>query len=105
MTSPLERKLKITGPIVVTANRVADGVVIYRTSAGGWSTDLEAAAIATTLPIATELLSGAMADDLHAVGAYVAPVKLTPEGRALPGNLREHIRRSGPTIAFAALGD
>ena len=32
MTSPLEqKKIKITGPSVVTANRTRDGVVIYRT--------------------------------------------------------------------------
>ena len=40
MTSPLEqKKIKITGPSVVTANRTWDGAVIYRTAAQGWSTD------------------------------------------------------------------
>ena len=34
MTSPLEqKKIKITGPSVVTANRTWDGAVIYRTAA------------------------------------------------------------------------
>ena len=27
MTSPLQQKIKITGPVVVTANRVTDGAV------------------------------------------------------------------------------
>ena len=41
MTSPLEqKKIKITGPSVVTANRTWDGAVIYRTAAQGWSTEL-----------------------------------------------------------------
>ena len=40
MTSPLEQKIRITGPSIVTANRTCDGAVIYRNRAKGWSTDL-----------------------------------------------------------------
>ena len=98
MTSPLEQKLKVKGPVVVTANRTRDGVVIYRTGAGGWTTDLAAAAIVTTTPAAQELLNGAIADDVGAVQAYVVPVELTADRRVLPGNLRERIRVAGPTI-------
>jgi hypothetical protein len=89
MTSPLEQKIKITGPVVVTANRVGDGVVIYRRADGGWSTDLDAAAIAT---------NAATAGELRAVGSYIAPVKLSRDGEVRPGNLRELIRLRGPTI-------
>jgi Protein of unknown function (DUF2849) len=32
------------------------------------------------------------------VGAYPAPVEITPGGHILPGNLRERIRSSGPTF-------
>ena len=32
MTSPLQQKLKITGPVVITANRLGDGAVVYRTA-------------------------------------------------------------------------
>ncbi len=42
MTSPLQQKIKITGPSVVTANRTWDGVVIYRDAHKGWTTDLAA---------------------------------------------------------------
>ena len=35
MTSPLQQKIKITGPSMVTANRTWDGVVIYRTASQG----------------------------------------------------------------------
>jgi hypothetical protein len=41
-----------------------------------------------------------VADDLGAVGAYIAPVEITDGGRIEPGNLREQIRRSGVTIGL-----
>jgi hypothetical protein len=98
MTSPLEQKLKVKGPVVVTANRLRDGVVIYRTADAGWTTDLAAAVVVTTTPAAHELLKAAVADDVGAVQPYVAPVELTPDRGVLPGNLRERIRVAGPTI-------
>ena len=100
MTSPLQQKLKVTGPVIVTANRLGDGAVIYRTARASWSTDLAQAAVVTTAPAAGELLTAALADRLGAVDAYVAPVKLTAERRVIPGNLRERIRSEGPTIAL-----
>jgi hypothetical protein len=98
MTSPLEQKIKITGPVVVTANRVGDGAVVYRSAEGGWTTALAAAAVATKAADAQEMVRAAVADDLRAVGPYIAPVKLTGGGEVLPGNLRERIRLRGPTI-------
>ena len=98
MTSPLQQKLKITGPVVVTANRLGDGAVVYRTLDGSWSTTLGEAAVVDTAPAATALLAAAVADDIGAVGAYVAPVRLGGGGRPEPGNLRERIRLEGPTI-------
>ena len=76
MTSPLEQKIKITGPVVVTANRVGDGAVVYRRADGGWTTHLDDAAVATDSAGARVLIDAAAADDLRAVGPYVAPVKL-----------------------------
>ena len=98
MTSPLQQKLKIAGPVVVTANRLADGAVVYRTADGYWTTRLEQAAVVDKAPAAAELLSAASAEDVGAVGAYVAPVYLDPDGTVRPGNLREIIRQAGPTI-------
>ena len=43
-----------------------------------------------------------VADDLGAVGPYVAPVTLEKDGSARPGNLRERIRLKGPTIVLPA---
>jgi hypothetical protein len=100
MTSPLEqKKIRMTGPVVVTANRTGDGAVIYR-QADGWTTDIGVAAVATDGAGAQQLIADAAADDLGAVGAYIAPVKLLPGGHVRPGNLRELIRLGGPTITL-----
>ena len=40
----------------------------------------------------------AAADDIGAVGAYVAPVRIGENGVPRPANLRETIRYAGPTI-------
>ncbi|MDR3421870.1 MAG: DUF2849 domain-containing protein [Xanthobacteraceae bacterium] len=98
MTSPLEQKIKITGPVVVTANRVGDGAVVYRRADGGWTTDLHDAVVTANATIARELVFAALADGLRAVDPYIAPVTLTRDGEVRPGNLRELIRRHGPTI-------
>ena len=99
MTSPLEqKKIRITGPSVVTANRTWDGIVIYRTSSHGWSAELSDAAIVHTSDEARTLLAEYVADDLGAIGAYIAPVEIKETGKIEPGNLREHIRSEGLTI-------
>jgi hypothetical protein len=98
MTSPLQQKIKITGPSVVTANRTRDGVVIYRNSAKGWVTDLSDAAIVRSADEARALLAEAVADDVGAIGPYIAPVEVKDSGKIKPGNLREHIRSEGVTI-------
>ena len=98
MTSPLQQKLKVTGPVIVTANRLGDGAVVYRTIDGHWATKLEQAAVVTSAPAASALLAAAVADDVGAVGAYVAPVELDRRGTIRPGNLREAIRSAGPTF-------
>src|SRR3984957_1157108 len=93
MTSPLEqKKIRITGPSMVTANRTWDGVVIYRTSRQDWSADLADAAIVRTSGEARALLGESIAGDVCAIGAYIAPVEVKDSGKIKPGNLREYIR-------------
>lgn len=99
MTSPLQRKLKINGPTVVTANRLADGVVVWLTAEGGWSERLADAAVGKTGEEVLKLLDIAHADENTAVGAYSAPVSLASDGTPQPANLRERIRLGGPTIS------
>jgi predicted NAD/FAD-binding protein len=98
MTSPLDQKIRITSPVVITANRLADGAVVFRRADGGWTTRLGEAAIATSASAAKELLAAAAGDEIRAVGAYPAPVELTADGEVRPGNLRELIRVGGPTV-------
>jgi len=99
MTSPLEqKKIKITGPSMVTANRTWDGTVVYRTAQKDWSTAIMDAAIVRTSDEARALLAEGVADDVGAIGAYIAPVELDNGGKIKPGNLREQIRSEGVTI-------
>ena len=99
MTSPLEqKKIKIAGPSVVTANRTWDGIVIYRTPRQDWSAAVSDAAIVRTSDEARALLAESVADDVGAIGAYIAPVEVKDGGKIKPGNLREHIRFKGVTI-------
>ena len=100
MTSPLQQKIKITGPSVVTANRTWDGAVIYRTPAKDWSTDLAQAAVVRAADEARALLAESAADDVGAVGPYIAPVEVDSGGALKPGNLRERIRLKGVTIGL-----
>ncbi|MBA2400031.1 MAG: DUF2849 domain-containing protein, partial [Bradyrhizobium sp.] len=83
---------------MVTANRTWDGAVIYRTPEKGWSADLSDAAIVRTSDDARAMLAESVADDVGAVGAYIAPVEVNENGAIKPGNLREHIRSEGVTI-------
>jgi hypothetical protein len=101
MTSPLDQKIRIKGPVVITANRLTDGAVVYRRADGGWTDSLAESVITTSATHARELLAAATSDEISAVGAYIAPVKLAGDGKARPGNLRELIRAGGPTIAQA----
>jgi Protein of unknown function (DUF2849) len=101
MTSPLEqKKIRIAGPSVVTANRTWDGAVIYRTAARDWSTDLAHAAVVRAADEARALLAESAADDVGAVGPYIAPVEVDGGGGLKPGNLRERIRLEGTTIGL-----
>jgi hypothetical protein len=96
MTAPSQQKLKVHGPVVVTANRLGDGAVVYRAAVGGWTTRLGSAAIVTNADAAKALLAQASGDD-GAIGPYVAPVEIDGD-RIEPGNLRERIRVAGPTF-------
>jgi hypothetical protein len=44
------------------------------------------------------LLTESAADDVGAIGPYIAPVDVKDDGSIEPGNLREQIRRQGVTI-------
>ena len=62
--------------------------------------DLADAAIVRNSDEAKALLAEAVADDVGAIGPYIAPVQVDEAGKILPGNLREQIRRDGVTIGL-----
>ena len=74
--------------------------MVYLDTQYGWTTELSAAAVTTKADDAKALLTRGLADDLNAVGAYIAPVLHGENGALLPGNLREQIRLKGPTFAL-----
>ena len=92
------KKGRNEGEKVVTANRLRDGVVIYRAHDESWTEDLSAAEIVEG-EAALGALAAAQADESEGVGAYLMDVDASdgvrPDGRA---KLRETIREAGPTI-------
>ncbi len=99
MVSPLQQKIRVTGPVVITANRLFDGAVVHRTASGEWSEELGDAQILWSAAEARQALKAAQGDSLEAVGPYVAPTDAS-EASAQPGNIREFIRTSGPTFVL-----
>ena len=99
MVSPLQQKIRVTGPVVITANRLFDGTVVHRTTSGDWSEQLGDAQILWSAEEAQKALKAAQGDGLEAVGPYVAPIDAS-ETPTQPGNLREFIRTSGPTFVL-----
>ncbi len=73
--------------------------MVHRTASGQWTEKLSAAAVFWTAAEAQSVLKEAQADSLAAVGPYAAPIDASTAA-AVPGNLREFIRTSGPTFAL-----
>ena len=92
------KKARLDGEKVVTANRLTDGVVIYRRADGSWTEDLSVAEVVED-EAAVGALALAQADESVGVGPYLMDVEteggVHPSGR---GRLREEIREAGPTI-------
>ena len=104
MASPLQQKIRVTGPVVITANRLFDGAVVHRTASGAWSEQLSDAQILWSAEEAKKALNAAQGDGLEAVGPYIAPID-AGETCTQPGNLREFIRASGPTFVLPTDAD
>jgi len=99
MVSPLQQKLRVSGPVVITANRLSDGAVVHRAGSSRWTGELHAAEVFWSQTEAQAALNAAQSESLQAVGAYIAPVDAGAPA-AQPGNLREFIRLLGPTFAL-----
>jgi uncharacterized protein DUF2849 len=84
---------------VLTANRLADGEVVFLTRAGDWSLSVDEAALAQE-PDAIKALEarGREAEAANIVtGSYLFEAERR-EGRVLALHIRERIRTLGPTV-------
>lgn len=88
-------------PQAVTANRLSDGRVVFRTADGGWTLSVADAALAGTQDEAAALIASAEADRLKQIVVDVYPIDMDVSGSApKPSRLREAIRAAGPTMAY-----
>ncbi len=84
---------------IVTANRLADGVVVFQDAAGGWVEEFARAAVHADAAALQAAL--AQAGEAVARALIVDPYSIAVEwrnGHYAPKSLREAIRASGPTV-------
>ncbi|MDP6952983.1 MAG: DUF2849 domain-containing protein [Alphaproteobacteria bacterium] len=82
---------------IATANRIADGRVVYLGAHGAWHETMAEARVADDETAAADLDAAARLGEVAnlVIGAYLIEV----EGRPLrPARLRERIRAAGPTV-------
>ncbi|BBK41851.1 hypothetical protein STVA_18710 [Allostella vacuolata] len=83
---------------VITANRLSDGVVVFRTAGGRWSARVEDAGVLDAGAAEAALAAG-QADAVRPVVVGVYLVDVVP-GRSgpVPVEFRERIRAQGPSV-------
>ena len=93
----------LTGELhVASANRLADGIVVFLDEAGQWTPRLDRAALARDKRGAEILLERARAEQFSVVDPFLVAVT-EDDGTVEPLSLREKIRASGLTFdAIAA---
>jgi len=89
---------------IITANRLADGLVMFLAGNGRWSEAIAAAEVLADNAAADAALDAAFSDmranrivDPYAVEVVVAATGKVP----VPTRLRERIRTSGPTAGHS----
>ncbi len=87
-------------PVVLSANDLLDGDVVFLGADGGWTRDPAAARVAHDQAAADAMqAAGAAAmHDNRVVDAYLVPVRIEPNGLAVALHFREAIRQRGPTV-------
>jgi hypothetical protein len=85
----------------VTANRLADGLVVFLDEAGGWSLSVAEARLVTDGPDLDTAIAYAKAqsDARIVVDPYPIDMEIVDD-RPVPVRFRERIRAKGPTIAY-----
>lgn len=85
-------------PVILTANDLRSGEVVYWSAQLGWQATIDLAEIFTDISVAQGRVSE-KDDPLRIVGPYLASVRID-NGRIVPGHYREEFRMSGPTNYF-----
>ena len=87
---------------VASANRLADGIVVFLDDAGQWTPRLDRAAVARDERGAEILLERARAEAWSVVDPFLVAVLEDEDGMIEPLSLREKIRASGLTFEAIA---
>lgn len=84
---------------MITANRLLDGIVVWRAADGTWCTRISDAALVPNAEV-NALLDTLKpeAQTLGLVGIYGVQVRNTEEGAIEPVTARERIRAFGPSV-------
>jgi len=87
---------------ILTANRLADGAVVYLTAVGTWATEIGQSVVAREEKAASALLARGQNDAATAVvvGPYLIAALEGAEGPRA-ASLREQIRAAGPSQPVA----
>ncbi|WP_342362497.1 DUF2849 domain-containing protein [Terrarubrum flagellatum] len=86
-------------PLILLANDLLDGDVVFRTASGGWTRDPADALIARDEATADRLESEAAATmrNNEVVDAYVVDVSVGADGAPTPNHFRERFKTLGPS--------
>jgi hypothetical protein len=87
--------------LAITANRLRDGRVVFRTPAGNWSLNVADSAIEPNQAAADAVMATVLANANEQDVVEVYAVEMNLAGKSpRPAKLREAIRALGPTIAY-----
>lgn len=88
-------------PLIISANRLGDGIVVYLGHDGAWREDFDDAKIFVGKADADPAFALARRDAMHNLVVEPCLVEVAQdEGGLFPVTLRERIRAQGPTIDF-----
>ena len=87
-------------PDVISANRLADGIVVFYDAGGRWAEALAAAEVFSAKAEVEAALARAKADEERNLVVDVYNFAVTTQGGIAPATLRDRIRAGGPTIAY-----
>lgn len=97
MSAPAKTR-PATAPVVLTANRLRDGRVVWLAPGGAWSEHVTEAEVFPPEAAATGLATAQAAErERIVVGAYAVEVSVTA-GIPTPLKFRERLRATGPSV-------